>query len=751
MANVRRGCVRGPVAAGAARGLVLGAAVGIAYAVASAAAFVWFGALGIGPVFFPAAGLTVAVLCRMPTRAWPVIVLAVWTAEVVVDLWYGLPPGAAVGFGLANVVEPALGAFLVVRAVGRPVDVGRAKGLAAFLALAVLVAPVAGGIVGATTDAWFGPDRGWWPFLARWWVGDGLGVLVVGTTILAWTGSPSHTQRSRLVSWLVIVAVAVVDVAVFWREQLPLAYLMVAGLVWIALRFGIRGVTLASLILTLTAVPAAAADQGLGQLLVPGPMGVVYLQLVLVVLITTLLLLAVEVHERDHAVAEAAEAHAAARTAERGERLHRLVTEVYQRLDDAAGADDRGRALVDALVPTLADYASLELVGASGRLQPAVGKHVDPRDEEHLRALRERHGLSADDPRAPARVIATGRGECLAVPLATPSAVVGGLLLGYGESGRRYAPEDVVLVEDIAARAALAIENARLYEREHAVALALQTSMLPATTPTVPGVRIAAHYQPNEDDLSVGGDWYDVQALPDGRLTVTIGDVVGHGLEAAAAMGQLRAAASALALAGLSPASLLTRLDEFADGLPAARWGSACCGVFDPATGLLRYASAGHPPPLLVEPGAAPRYPPVCARRCSPPRSPRASSAMTSRSCACTSRRRPHEPVLPPRTASPAGPTRCVRPRSMTSPQPEPGAEVDGTRTRRDHGRGRVRKGPRPPAWGTCARGRDPAAALASVRPASRRRKATPSCRLCRPPVRPRVLCWRSRGRCRSN
>ena len=111
---------------------------------------------------------------------------------------------------------------------------------------------------------------------------------------------------------------------------------------------------------------------------------------------------------------------------------------------------------------------------------------------------------------------------------------------------------------------------------------------------------VAARYEAASAALEVGGDWYDVFPLADGRVALTVGDVVGHGLAAAAAMGQLRTALAALARYTESPGELLTRLDTFVATTGTTDFATVCYGVLDPATGVFEYASAGHPPILLV-------------------------------------------------------------------------------------------------------------------------------------------------------
>jgi anti-anti-sigma factor len=140
-----------------------------------------------------------------------------------------------------------------------------------------------------------------------------------------------------------------------------------------------------------------------------------------------------------------------------------------------------------------------------------------------------------------------------------------------------------------------------------AVARDMQQALLPAALPSVPGARLSARYLAGPDQ-AVGGDWYDVTVLADGRLCAVVGDVVGHGVEATAVMGQLRAALTALAAEESDPGALLARLDRFASRLPGARGTTVCVAFLDLAGGDLCYASAGHPPPLLVGTDGRARY-----------------------------------------------------------------------------------------------------------------------------------------------
>jgi PAS domain S-box-containing protein len=167
---------------------------------------------------------------------------------------------------------------------------------------------------------------------------------------------------------------------------------------------------------------------------------------------------------------------------------------------------------------------------------------------------------------------------------------------------RPLGTEDETLLVLLCGTLAQALRRAHVADQQRDVALALQRSVLgPAELP--PG--FAVRYEPATPPLEVGGDWYDVVPLPDGRTGIVVGDCVGRGLAAAAVMGQLRSACRALLLEASSPRHTLTALDRFAGQLPGAACTTVFCGVLDPSTGTLAYSSAGHPPGILVETGGA--------------------------------------------------------------------------------------------------------------------------------------------------
>jgi serine phosphatase RsbU (regulator of sigma subunit)/anti-sigma regulatory factor (Ser/Thr protein kinase) len=195
----------------------------------------------------------------------------------------------------------------------------------------------------------------------------------------------------------------------------------------------------------------------------------------------------------------------------------------------------------------------------------------------------------------------TGVRAMLGVPLIVEGRVSGVIQVAT-VSDRRFSREEESLLQLVADRAALAVEHARLYARELGIVETLQRSLLPESLPQVPGLLTAARYMPGGPGADVGGDWYDAVSLDGGRLGIAMGDVVGHGIGAAALMGQLRNALRAYALDGNSPAQVVEKLDRLVQNLEAGRMATLVYMVIAPDLGSVEFASAGHLPPLVLGP-----------------------------------------------------------------------------------------------------------------------------------------------------
>jgi GAF domain-containing protein/anti-sigma regulatory factor (Ser/Thr protein kinase) len=193
-------------------------------------------------------------------------------------------------------------------------------------------------------------------------------------------------------------------------------------------------------------------------------------------------------------------------------------------------------------------------------------------------------------------------GTCMfAVPIVARGQPIGALAVFFHEDSPQPSTEDTELIRSFAQQAGVALERARTYEVEHEAAMTLQRNLMPEQLAPEPRVEAVGRYLPATRGVHVGGDWYDVIDRPDGTVALAVGDIAGHGLPAAAAMGQVRSAWRALALSSSDPASILASLDRFAAGVEGAFFSTILTMLFDPSTNELRYASAGHPPALVIE------------------------------------------------------------------------------------------------------------------------------------------------------
>jgi serine phosphatase RsbU (regulator of sigma subunit)/PAS domain-containing protein/anti-sigma regulatory factor (Ser/Thr protein kinase) len=219
------------------------------------------------------------------------------------------------------------------------------------------------------------------------------------------------------------------------------------------------------------------------------------------------------------------------------------------------------------------------------------------------------------DPRRAALIRGQGYHSMMAVPLRARGVTLGVAVFyrrSRAERMERFSQEDLLLAEELGARAAVAIDNARRYTRERETALSLQRSLLPQRMPEQSAVEAASRYIPAGTRSGIGGDWFDVIPLSSARVALVVGDVVGHGIHATATMGRLRTAVRTLSDIDLPPDELLTCLDDLVVRLSSesgnaaltAEVGATCCYVvYDPVSRACTIASAGHPPPVIMPPG----------------------------------------------------------------------------------------------------------------------------------------------------
>ncbi|WP_327186596.1 SpoIIE family protein phosphatase [Streptomyces sp. NBC_01334] len=219
------------------------------------------------------------------------------------------------------------------------------------------------------------------------------------------------------------------------------------------------------------------------------------------------------------------------------------------------------------------------------------------------------------DPARGARVQELGIHSTMSVPIQARGMTLGVAVLTRFRRPDPFTPDDVLLAEEITARAAVCIDNARRFSRERETALALQRSLLPRSLPRTAAVDAASRYLPAAR-AGVGGDWFDVIPLSGMRVAMVVGDVLGHGIQASATMGRLRTAVRTLADIDLAPDELLTHLDDLVvrlseeaggEGNPGEVGASCLYAVYDPVSRRCTLARAGHPPPVVLRPNGPAR------------------------------------------------------------------------------------------------------------------------------------------------
>jgi len=572
-----------------------------------------FGASELGPAFFPSAGITAAAMISTRRTRWPAVVAAIVLAESVVDLYAADAPGAVVGYALANAVEPLIGATLALAWCGAVPDLRRRRDLLLFVAGACLVGPLCGALIGGTTVAWH--LGAWWPgAVLRWFASDAIGVLVVAAPILLWP-KQSYALRERPVETFgILVTIATLSWLAIWTG-LPPALLILPVLMWAALRLSVLGAALAGAAVAFAANLRAAsglslfADLGLSA---AGRLAVVQ------VLIAANVLLAMLIAQEGASRWESARE----RAFQQQERLRlQALSRLAQQLSAALTPQDVGRVLERQLIHTVgatgvnlglltSDDLRLEWAAVTGSPAPvlaAVGDQLaltercaatdaartgEPVLIRTIGEYRRRYAAMSD------WLATSGVASVAAWPLSDGETVIGSLSLAW-PTPQELNDVQQAYVAAVAAMATQALVRSKVYSDEHARAAVLHSAAHPSTLVNAAGLDYRALYQPAEVSHGLGGDWYSVVSLPNGRTYLAIGDVIGHGLTAVEDMAQLRSAANAYAYQGLRPAQVLTELNRFAGNVIRGEFATNLVAVFDHHAGSLSYSSAGHPPALL--------------------------------------------------------------------------------------------------------------------------------------------------------
>lgn len=321
----------------------------------------------------------------------------------------------------------------------------------------------------------------------------------------------------------------------------------------------------------------------------------------------------------------------------RVEEREKFLSHVSEVLGSTLDPGDLLQKITELCVPTFADWCQVQSLTADNELVVEAVRHSDPKLNARMErlvgrpvvfihdtslgsphVLHKAHSAVLDheatlravhenvlDPEDRAIYEEAGLGTCLIVPLIFRGQTRGTLHLVSVDPDSRRPEITLDIAEELAHRAALAIDNSRQYEREHRVATALQHALLPTRLPSHPRIDLSYAYRPAERESRIGGDWYDAFAISEGRVAISIGDVAGHGLEASVAMNEARQALRLSALEGLSPAQTLRRANAALMLDPEHPLITAIYGVIDVDRSTFRYSCAGHPPPALV---------PLCGR-----------------------------------------------------------------------------------------------------------------------------------------
>jgi PAS domain S-box-containing protein len=348
--------------------------------------------------------------------------------------------------------------------------------------------------------------------------------------------------------------------------------------------------------------------------------------------------------ELARAIAEQArtDAERAQEGAERAQNRRALMVEATSTLMATLDMPALLDRLAGLCVPLLADWVFITLVDDYGDVRETASRHRDGHESE-LQMFSAVHALHLPEASPSRRSLATsqpvlidrmtperletifahptarelfgrlGGTSVLTVPMVARRRTLGAMALVMASEERTFAQEDVDLLQDLARRAALAMDNVRLYQQEHTVADTLQRSLLPVL-PEIPGVRAAAHYVSASAAANVGGNFYDLLHLPDGAIGMVTGDVVGHDVAAAAAMGHLRGLIRACIWDAddPDPGAVLTRVDRLVQGLHVAPMATmvyvrAIPPATEGAAWRVHVANAGHPPLILRRPDGAVR------------------------------------------------------------------------------------------------------------------------------------------------
>jgi PAS domain S-box-containing protein len=576
---------------------------------------------------WPPTGLALVAFLRYGRRLWPGVAIAAFLVNLPIT---NFP--AALFTAAGNTLAPMLAAWLLER-VGFRQQIDRVRDVAALVVLGALLSMTVSATIGtaALELSSATPLEGFWTAWSAWWAGDAMGILVVAPFLLCvitWREVEPKLGWRRLPEALALLVLLVTaSVIAMWNTG-QLLFLIPPLLAWIAWRFQLRGAAPAVLLVSILAAWAATremgwfADLSLAQRMLT-------LQLFNATIAFTAFFLSALVSERMRArerlqrAADDLDVRVRQRTAQLVDANDQLGREIAERRDAETKLRRSERELAEA--QDLARLGRWEWDLGSGAVtwsddlyrihgyEPGAfpmtfDKAVElVPDEDRQRIERNLAAALAmrrqELPDIEYRIVRTD-GEL--------RALLGRARLFLDDAG---SPVRMVgVVQDVTER----VE----YDRQHRIAETLQRALLPQDLPSVEGLAFAARYLPAEVGFKAGGDWYDVIPLANGDVGLVIGDVAGHGLEAASVMGQLRMAVRAYALEGHRPADIVAHADAVLRIVAPQELATIVYAEVDPASGRVGLVSAGHPPPIVIGADGArylepPRQPPIGVARTS--------------------------------------------------------------------------------------------------------------------------------------
>jgi len=576
---------------------------------------------------WPPTGLALVAFLRYGRRLWPGVAIAAFLVNLPIT---NLP--AALITAAGNTLAPMLAAWLLER-VGFRQQIDRVRDVAALVVLGALLSMTVSATIGtaALELSSATPPEGFWTAWSAWWAGDAMGILVVAPfllCVLTWREVEPKLGWRRLPEALALLVLLVTaSVFAMWNTG-QLLFLIPPLLAWIAWRFQLRGAAPAVLLVSILAAWAATREMGwFADLSLAQQM--LTLQLFNATIAFTAFFLSALVSERTRArerlqrAADDLDVRVRQRTAQLVDANDQLGREIAERRDAETKLRRSERELAEAQ-----DLARL------GRWEWDLGSGAVTWSDDLYRIHGYEPGafpmtfdkaveLVPDEDRQRiernlAAALATRRRELPDIEYRIVRAdgelraLLGRARLFFDDAG---SPVRMVgVVQDVTER----VE----YDRQHRIAETLQRALLPQDLPSVEGLAFAARYLPAEVGFKAGGDWYDVIPLANGDVGLVIGDVAGHGLEAASVMGQLRMAVRAYALEGHHPADIVAHADAVLRIVAPQELATIVYAEVDPASGRVGLVSAGHPPPIVIAADGArylepPRQPPIGVARTS--------------------------------------------------------------------------------------------------------------------------------------